>query len=340
MSDQQERQDRARQAAETEQAVLALFGGDRRRVRQPNITDRDFRRPPPPAGEVQRALEELSQRFSEQMRAAMAAYLRKNLAFDRSPVEILPYADAQLAAGDSAWCVPLLAQSGDRAVLLLDEEMQSYLIGRLLGFKAAPDGEEEAEPEPADEEGEAEPIRIGPVSRAALKPFLATLLARVNQAMGEQIQSNPFHLDLSRVKNPAARMLRGGESVVSMAVSFRDGDPLGTIGILVQQRVVQEAIEAEREEIEPIGDPTHRGRLESVVRQVEMGLTAHLGSATVDLEEFMRLVPGDVLVLDRRIGEPLEISIGSQVQYTAMPGRSGGRVAVRILALNDPKESS
>ena len=40
-----------------------------------------------------------------------------------------------------------------------------------------------------------------------------------------------------------------------------------------------------------------------------MTVAAQLGSATVDLEEFMRLSPGDVLVLDRRLSEPLEMTL-------------------------------
>jgi len=43
------------------------------------------------------------------------------------------------------------------------------------------------------------------------------------------------------------------------------------------------------------------------------------------------LVPGDVIVLDRKINEPIDVLVEGVTKFLAIPGRSGGRKAVKIV---------
>lgn len=55
-----------------------------------------------------------------------------------------------------------------------------------------------------------------------------------------------------------------------------------------------------------------------------------LGRSRITLEDFMQLREGDVLALDRRQGEPLEVLVEEQPIFKAQPGTCGRRLGVRI----------
>jgi flagellar motor switch protein FliM len=59
-------------------------------------------------------------------------------------------------------------------------------------------------------------------------------------------------------------------------------------------------------------------------------LTVELGSTHLTLREVELIRPGDVIPLDRRASEDLEIRIGDETHLRGQPGRVGHRCAVCI----------
>ncbi|HEX6990006.1 MAG TPA: FliM/FliN family flagellar motor switch protein, partial [Bacillota bacterium] len=77
-------------------------------------------------------------------------------------------------------------------------------------------------------------------------------------------------------------------------------------------------------------------RVEQVGAELErvvVGMWVRLGKATVTLRELLDLEPGDLLQLERRHGQPVEVFVEDQPTYRALPGRRGNRLAVRIEAI-------
>ncbi len=338
-----------------------LISSRRRGRRAARIEQRDFRRPAAPAGGLLRELEQFAGRLAARLGAALANYLKTAVAPEPAPPDVLQYDSAVAEAPPGTWFVPLRTPAGERAVLSFDPALQSYLIGRLLGWSA---GQQQEQPQ--EQEGAAaRPATgsIGEVSRAALGPFLASVLREVNQlfydrracvangpggpANGAEANRpardgetrDPFAVDETRRGLPGPRMLRSGDSVFRFGVHLSEGDAGGCLGLLVLHRTFASLLAGHAEAPQRVQDPRARARLERVVRNLHITLSASLGSATVGLAEFLNLEPGNVLVLDRKVREPLDVRVGALQRFTAQPGRSGGRLAVRILGCMEHKES-
>lgn len=72
------------------------------------------------------------------------------------------------------------------------------------------------------------------------------------------------------------------------------------------------------------------GNVEKCLRVVVVEVEAVLGKSRITLEDFMQLQEGDVLPLQRRKGEPLEVLVEGQPVFKAQPGAHGKQLGVQI----------
>ena len=72
----------------------------------------------------------------------------------------------------------------------------------------------------------------------------------------------------------------------------------------------------------------------SHIQQMSVSITAQLASAGLTLEEIMSLEVGDILLLDRKIDEPIELTVNSRTVLHGRPAKSAGKYAVVITELS------
>ncbi|MFH0945496.1 MAG: FliM/FliN family flagellar motor switch protein [Planctomycetota bacterium] len=323
-------------------AVGPILGGRRKSDRNRSVRSRDFRRPAPPSGRILEELRLFSIRFSRRMKETLSSHTRAPTGGEARDVEVLSFGAAVTELSEDGWFIPLRANTGERAVLVLDDELQRFLIGFLLGWKKR-EPEEGEEPSEEEREEDRPPSPIGEISRSALRPFVAGLLRRVNQLMrGRRTGKGPdlaYSIDLERLNQAPTRLMRGTDNVVLLATDLRDGEEGGMLALVVQHASVMSLLTPDEGDAQPGRPEEVDRRLEKFVRSMKMTVSARLGQAIVDLGEFSSLSPGDVLVLDRRIGEPLEVMIGEKTEFMCSPGRSRTRLAIRITERTEVKES-
>jgi len=73
-----------------------------------------------------------------------------------------------------------------------------------------------------------------------------------------------------------------------------------------------------------------QARLEALLAQVPVTLQASCGRARLPVRELLGLRPGDVITLDRQLGEDLELRIGSDLCLRVQPGTVGRKMAVQV----------
>ncbi len=76
--------------------------------------------------------------------------------------------------------------------------------------------------------------------------------------------------------------------------------------------------------------PEVRERYEEALRQTDVTLTAELGHTKLSVAELQALEAGDVVLLDRRVDEPMHVYVNGKRKFRAAAGRSGRHRALRI----------
>ncbi|ARA94764.1 flagellar motor switch protein FliM [Rhodothermaceae bacterium RA] len=82
-------------------------------------------------------------------------------------------------------------------------------------------------------------------------------------------------------------------------------------------------------------EPEVRQRYENNLRSMTVELRAMLGSTRLSVSELMQLEVGDVIPLERRTNEAVQVLIGNTEKFRAVAGQSGRRRALRILDVVD-----
>ena len=80
-------------------------------------------------------------------------------------------------------------------------------------------------------------------------------------------------------------------------------------------------------------DPEDIEMLKSRVQQTPITLSVELGSNTVTVADLLSLQVGDVVTLNRRRYENLEVKIGDTTKFLASPGKLGDKLGIVITAL-------
>jgi len=80
-------------------------------------------------------------------------------------------------------------------------------------------------------------------------------------------------------------------------------------------------------------DERERKRLEYWLGFPMVELTVLTGQARITVSDFLQLQKGDVLVLDRRINQDMDVYVGESLKYKAQAGTVGNQLAVQITAL-------
>lgn len=68
---------------------------------------------------------------------------------------------------------------------------------------------------------------------------------------------------------------------------------------------------------------------------VDVGVTAVLGKTSITVDDFLKLVPGDVIPLENKSSEAVKVYVEDQLAYYAKPGIFGKNMAVQILDIID-----
>jgi flagellar motor switch protein FliM len=64
-------------------------------------------------------------------------------------------------------------------------------------------------------------------------------------------------------------------------------------------------------------------------------LRALLGNARVDASDIANLQPGDVIVLEHEVEQPLRVMVGNCERFAASPGVRGRKLALQLEGLVD-----
>ena len=73
--------------------------------------------------------------------------------------------------------------------------------------------------------------------------------------------------------------------------------------------------------------------IEALIARAPMPLKAVLGNSMISVNDFLGLQPGDIIRLDTKVDDDLDIYVGSIKKFTALPGATGDNYAVRVTSV-------
>ncbi len=132
------------------------------------------------------------------------------------------------------------------------------------------------------------------------------------------------------------QMISPNETVVVISFNSIIGETSGMINICIPHVVLEPIVpnlsvrywmqsnkkEVSKEQTEII---------EKRVRQSDLEVVAELGNADISIEDFLSLQYGDVIQLDQKINQPLNLKVGGIPKFNVQPGKLKNRMAVQVI---------
>jgi flagellar motor switch protein FliM len=287
-----------------------------------NINEYNFRRPNLITKDQLRNFQTIHETFSKEMVSALALFLRTGVEFNLVSTEQQQYGEFIHSLSNITLCVVFSADPlPGVAVVEVNLSLVFGVVDMLLG------GQGDIETE----------IRVPTeIEIAIMEPFIERLIEKLQACWSTMMQvklkkerheSDPEYIQAAPIDAP----------VVVLAFDTKIGFANGIINICYPLPMIQ----AVNEYLDNLsGDmdnyygrktnkETKRQVLESMIK-VPMPFAVELGKASIRGRELMNLEMGDIIILDKKITEPVSVEVAGHPMFLARPGRLKDQLCVKI----------
>lgn len=125
------------------------------------------------------------------------------------------------------------------------------------------------------------------------------------------------------------------ETIALISLSTKIGDTTGMINLCIPHVVIEPimprlSVHHWFVSQKKTRAPEEVEMLEQRVSRAKLPIVAELGESTITINEFLSLSVGDVIALNKPVGEGLKIKVGNKVKFIGSPGSVKDRLAVQV----------
>jgi len=125
---------------------------------------------------------------------------------------------------------------------------------------------------------------------------------------------------------------RGTDDYCSFSFGAEGSDDAGNVSVVILSEAMDTVARGGAVDKAAKSPEAVREDLVAHLEQLIVVATVCLGRAEVAIRDVFALEPGDVLVTETMVGEPIELLVTGQVVLSGMPVQSSGRYALKITA--------
>ncbi|MFC0214346.1 flagellar motor switch protein FliM [Paenibacillus chartarius] len=125
------------------------------------------------------------------------------------------------------------------------------------------------------------------------------------------------------------------ETIALISLSTKIGDTTGMVNLCIPHVVIEPIMQrlsghhwfvSQKKTRAPEEEEVLQARL----TKAKLPIIAELGTSQINVREFLGLMSGDVISLNKPVDEPLQIKVGEKLKFIGSPGTIRGKVAVQI----------
>jgi flagellar motor switch protein FliM len=279
----------------------------------------DFRRPDKFAKDQLRTLQMLHETFARLFASSLSAYLRVPTHVDLVSVEQIPYDEYMRSLTSSIINVFSLAPLSGQAILEVEFNVILSMIDRLLG-------------------GPGSMVKnssmLTDIEKALTESIINRALKDFHTAWEGIAQFTPKR-ETMETQSQFVQIVPPNDVVVSILFEIKLGELRGAMSICIPYlllKPITSKLSAQRWFSSSVKKNTgkYAAVLARRLEQTAVTCTVRLGSTTFDVGELLNLKEGDVVTLDRRQNEEVEVLIDNRVKFRAIPGVRGKKLAIHI----------
>lgn len=287
---------------------------------QKKVRSYDFKRATRFSKDHIRSLTRIHENFARYLTTYFSAQLRTFVQISVVDVEQLPY-DEFIRSIPKMTILNIFeaAPLEGRMVLEVHPNVAYAMLDRLLGGQGT-----------------------APSKMNALTEIEMTIMERIFSRAFESLQEawktiidlNP-RLEALETNPQFMQIVSPNETIALISLSTKIGDTTGMINLCIPHVVIEPimpklSVHHWFVSQKKSRSPEEMEMLEQRVTRAHLPIAVELGESTINIFEFLNLSQGDVIALDKPVGEGLNIKVGNKIKFIGSPGSIKDRIAVQV----------
>jgi len=280
----------------------------------------DFRRPAKFSKEHLRTLEIIFEHYGRLLSTNLPVYLRKNIQVSVVNSEACTFSEFSTAlANPVLLAVVNFSPLNGNIMLEVAANLGFTIIDRMLGGPG----------NPLDKNRD-----FSEIERSIIDRIISVCVDLLREPWKNVLEIDPI---LERIEtNPQfAQIIAPSEMIAIITINVKIGDVEGLMNVCLPYFTLETVMDKLNTKywfasMKENNEDNYQDYIETVVRRVDMPIRAVLGKSTITVNDFVFLQQGDIIKLNSKIDQELDVFVGNIKKFKALPGSSKDSYAVRV----------
>lgn len=287
------------------------------------VKDYDFARPSKFSKEHLRTLEIIFEHYGRLLTTNLPVYLRKTVQVEVMNSEAVTYSEFSNALSNPVLLgIVNFAPLHGNIIIEMASNLGYAIVDRMLGGRG----------DALDKTREFSEIELLIIER-----ILIVCVNLLVEPWENVVDIHP-HLERIETNSQYAQIISPSEMIAIVTINVKLGNVEGLMNICLPYITVEDVIDKLNTRYWYANIQSHDERdyaeaIESIINKAHVPIKAVLGKSSVSVMDFATLQPGDIIKLDRAVEDELDIYVGDIRKFTALPGSSGDKYAVRVTSV-------
>lgn len=291
--------------------------------KEKQIKNYDFARPAKFSKEHLRTLEIIYEHYGRLLSANLPVYLRKSVQVEVVSSEAVTYSEFANALSNPVLLgIINFAPLSGSIIVEMANNIGYSIVDRMLGGAGTP-------LEKVREFSEIELLIIERIYNVCVDLLV--------EPWSNVCELKP-RLERMETNSQYAQIISPTEMIALLTLNIRIGEVEGLINICLPYITLEDIMDKLNTKywyssLQQKDEKEYTDTLEALISRAPMPIKAVLGNSSISVNDFLGLQMGDIIRLDTKVNQELNIFVGNIRKFTALPGASGDSYAVRITSV-------
>lgn len=287
------------------------------------IKNYDFARPAKFSKEHLRTLEIIFEHYGRLLSTNLPVYLRKAIQVEVMNSEAVSYSEFSNALSNPVLLgIINFAPLKGNIILEIASNLGYAMVDRMLG----------GEGEPLEKTREFSEIELLIIER-----ILTVCVNLLHEPWENVVDIHP-RLERIETNSQFAQIISPSEMIAIVTISIKIGDVEGLMNVCLPYLTLEDIMDKLNTKywystMQDKDEQQYVDAIETLISKAPIPMKAVLGNSTISVSDFSGLQVGDIIRLDTKVNQELDVFVGNIKKFTALPGSSGDKYAVRITSV-------
>lgn len=286
------------------------------------VTVYDFARPTKFSKDHLRTLVNIFEHYGRLLSTNLPGYLRKSVQVEVINSESVIYSEFSNALANPVLLgVISFAPLKGNVIIEWGPNLGYAMIDRMLGGYGVP----------------LEKNRdFSEIEMAIIERIFVNCVSLLREPWKNVAQIDP-RLERIETNTQFAQIISPGETIAIITISVKIGDVEGLMNVCLPYVTLEPIMDKLNTKywfaslIEH--DEGYAEAMESMLEKAEIPLSVLLGRSSISVKDFVNLQKGDIIKIDTKIDDELDVYVGKIRKFKALPGTASDKYAVRVTSI-------